>query len=113
MKNTFLLFIFIIASCKAVNQQSAQLDINKMKIVVWQLMQVDDYYTRISLLDSTWRINRKNVELYQQVFNLNKIDRVDFYNTMNYLERHPIEFKRLMDSVNEVSKREKNTQRLR
>jgi hypothetical protein len=31
---------------------------------------------------------------------------------MNYLERHPIEFKRLMDSVNEVSKREKNTQRL-
>jgi hypothetical protein len=83
-----------------------------MKVVVWQLMEADDYYTRVSLLDSTWRLQRKNVEMYQQVFDLNKVDRVVFNNTINYLERHPIEFKRLMDSVNEVSKREKNIQRL-
>lgn len=113
MKNTILLFILIMSSCNVATQQSAQMDINKMKIVVWQLMQVDEYYAKVSLLDSTWKLNRKNVEMYQQVFDLNKIERATFYNTMNYLERHPVEFKRLMDSVNEVSKREKNTQRLR
>lgn len=113
MKNTILLFILIMSSCNVATQQSAQMDINKMKIVVWQLMQVDEYYAKVSLLDSTWKLNRKNVEMYQQVFDLNKIERSTFYNTMNYLERHPVEFKRLMDSVNEVSKREKNTQRLR
>jgi hypothetical protein len=112
MKNTILLFIIILSSCKAATHQSAQVDIDKMKMVVWQLMQVDEYYTRVSLVDSSWRLNRKNVEMYQQVFDLNKIDRTTFYNTMNYLERHPVEFKRLMDSVNEVSKREKNIQRL-
>lgn len=112
MRNTILLSILVLSSCKVAIQQTAQLDINKTKIIVWQLMQVDEYYTRVSLLDSTWRLNRKNVEMYQQVFDLNKVDRTAFYNTMNYLERHPIEFKRLMDSVNEVSKREKNTQRL-
>jgi hypothetical protein len=101
------------SSCNVATQQSAQMDINKMKIVVWQLMQVDEYYAKVSLLDSTWKLNRKNVEMYQQVFDLNKIERSTFYKTMNYLERHPVEFKRLMDSVNEVSKREKNTQRLR
>jgi hypothetical protein len=113
MKNTILLFILIMSSCNVATQQSAQMDINKMKIVVWQLMQVDEYYAKVSLLDSTWKLNRKNVEMYQQVFDLNKIERSTFYKTMNYLERHPVEFKRLMDSVNEVSKREKNTQRLR
>ena len=48
--------------------------------------------------------------MYQQIFNLNKVDRIEFYNTINYLERHPIEFKQLMDSVSEVSKREKRDQ---
>jgi hypothetical protein len=113
MKNTILLGLLVLSSCKVATQQSGQLDINKMKIVVWQLMQVDEYYARVSLVDSTWILNRKNVEMYQQVFDLNKVDRTTFYNKMNYLERHPIEFKQLMDSVNEVSKREKNTQRLR
>ena len=45
--------------------------------------------------------------MYQQIFDLNKVDRVAFYHTIDYLERHPIEFKQLMDSANEVSKREK------
>lgn len=112
MKNSILIVMLVLSSCKIATQPSAQLDINKMKIIVWQLMQVDDYYTKVSLADSTWRLNKKNIEMYQQVFDLNKIDRTEFYNTMNYLERHPIQFKRLMDSVNEVSKREKNTQRL-
>jgi len=112
MRNSILISLLILASCKSGQQKIEKLDINTMKVLVWQLMEADDYYTRVSLLDSTWRLQRKNVEMYQQVFDLNKVDRVVFNNTINYLERHPIEFKRLMDSVNEVSKREKNIQRL-
>jgi hypothetical protein len=70
-------------------------------------MQADEYYTRVSLVDSTWKIDKKNVEFYQQIFDLNKVDRVEFYNTIDYLQKHPIEFKELIDSVNELSKREK------
>ena len=81
-----------------------------MKVIVWQLMQADEYYSRASLLDTTWKLSKKNVQMYQQIFNLNKVDRIEFYNTINYLERHPVEFKQLMDSVNEVSKREKRGQ---
>jgi hypothetical protein len=111
MRNTILLFILVFASCKIGQQKVEKLDINTMKVVVWQLMVADEYYNRVSSLDSTWRINKKNVEMYQQIFDLNKVDRLVFNNTIDYLERHPIEFKRLMDSVNVLSKREKNIER--
>jgi hypothetical protein len=70
-------------------------------------MQADEYYTRVAVVDSSWIADKKNIEFYQQIFDLNKVDRVEFYNTIDYLQRHPIEFKELMDSVNELSKREK------
>ena len=81
--------------------------VETMQTVVWQLMQADEYYTRVSVIDSTWKADKKNVEFYQQIFDLNKVDRVEFYKTIDYLQRHPIEFKELIDSVNELSKREK------
>jgi hypothetical protein len=84
-----------------------RVDMKTMQTVVWQLMQADEYYSRVSVVDSTWIAEKKNIEFYQQIFNLNKVDRVEFYNTIEYLQKHPIEFKELMDSVNELSKREK------
>ena len=106
MRNVLLISLMALLSCKPTTKKENLIDINKMKVVVWQLMQADEYYTRASLLDSTWKLNKKNVQMYQQIFDLNKVDRVAFYHTIDYLERHPIEFKELMDSANEVSKRE-------
>ncbi len=104
-----ILFAFIgwSYSCSNVDQKMKRLDMKTMQKVVWQLMQADEYYTRVSIVDSTWKIRKKNIEFYQQIFDLNKVNRVDFYNTIDYLQRHPVEFKELMDSVNELSKREK------
>ena len=44
---------------------------------------------------------------YKQIFELNKVDRNDFFETLTYLQKRPIEFKELMDSTYELSKREK------
>jgi hypothetical protein len=35
------------------------------------------------------------------------VSSVQFYNTIDYLQKHPIEFKEVMDSVTALSKREK------
>ena len=107
MKNSIIVFLLALCSCQNKTAKKEQLDMNTMKTVVWQLMQTDEYFTRVSLLDSTWRLGRRNIKMYQQVFDLNKVDRVVFYNTIDFLERHPVEFRLLMDSVQEVSKREK------
>jgi hypothetical protein len=103
----WILFSCIILGCQTKSAKDRRVDMKTMQTVVWQLMQADEYYTRVSVVDSTWKADKKNIEFYQQIFDLNKVDRVEFYNTINYLQRHPIEFKELMDSVNELSKREK------
>jgi hypothetical protein len=108
MRKALSILLICLASCHTSDEKKQLLPNEKMKQVIWQLMQVDEYYTRKSITDSTWRIQKKNLALYQQVFDLNKIDRKQFYTTVDYLERHPIEFKVLMDSVGEVSKREKS-----
>ena len=97
----------ILLGCSTPSAKDKRVDMKTMQTVVWQLMQADEYYTRVAVVDSTWVADKKNVEFYQQIFDLNKVDRVEFYNTIDYLQRHPIEFKELMDSVNELSKREK------
>ncbi len=80
-----------------------------MQQTVWQLMQVDEYLTRQIQTDTTIQPSLKKAQFYQQVFNINKVDRVQFYTTMDYLGKHPVEMKVLMDSVEALSKREKLT----
>jgi hypothetical protein len=103
----FIVLSFILWGCQTKSAKDKLVDRRTMQTVVWQLIQADEYYTRVSVIDSTWKIDKKNIEFYQQIFDLNKVDRVEFYNTIDYLQRHPIEFKELIDSVNELSKREK------
>ena len=97
----------VLLGCSTPSPKDKRVDMKTMQTVVWQLMQADEYYSRVSVVDSTWKADKKNIEFYQQIFDLNKVDRVEFYNTIDYLQKHPIEFKKLMDSVNELSKREK------
>ena len=106
MKKLIILSCIIIG-CSTPSAKDKRVDKKTMQRVVWQLMQADEYYTRVAVVDSSWIADKKNIEFYQQIFDLNKVDRVEFYNTIDYLQRHPIEFKELMDSVNELSNREK------
>jgi hypothetical protein len=83
------------------------LPIKTMQQTVWQLMQVDEYLSRRIETDTTIKPSLEKAKYYQRVFNLNKVDRVQFYATMDYLDKHPVELKALMDSVEALSKREK------
>lgn len=108
MKYIYIIIsIVLLSSCTQENKKDTEIPLDKMKVVIWQLMKADEYFTRKSFADSTWKNTRRNVQFYQQVFDLNKVDRVQFYKQINYLESHPVEFKVLMDSVSELSKREK------
>jgi hypothetical protein len=80
---------------------------DKMKVVLYQLMKADEYYTRSVSADTAMQLEKRNIQFYKQIFELNKVDRNDFYATLTYLQKRPIEFKELMDSAYELSKREK------
>jgi hypothetical protein len=102
-----LLLTVLLISCGEKSKEGNSIPIDKMKVVVFQLMKADEHFSRVSAADTTWSIQHKNVAYYQKIFDFNKVDRVQFYKQMEYLEMHPIEFKIMMDSVNELSKREK------
>ena len=110
MKNTILLSLLFLSACasKQTNKESL-LPISTMQQTVWQLMKVDEYLSRQIQADTTIQTSLLKAQYYQRVFNLNKVDRVQFYATMNYLDKHPEEMKTLMDSVEALSKRENLT----
>jgi hypothetical protein len=108
MKKTIILGILFLAACTSSETKKGMLlPIKTMQQTVWQLMQVDEYLTRQIQTDTTIQPSLRKAEYYQRVFNLNKVDRVQFYTTMDYLDKHPVEMKVLMDSVEALSKREK------
>jgi hypothetical protein len=99
--------VFLIACSSKKTDKLAILPIKTMQQTVWQLMQVDEYLSRRIETDTTIKPSLEKAKYYQRVFNLNKVDREQFYATMDYLDKHPVELKALMDSVEALSKREK------
>jgi hypothetical protein len=110
MKKPIIIGILFLAACASSDTKKGKLlPFKTMQQTVWQLMQVDEYLTRQIQTDTTIEPSLKKAQYYQQVFHLNKVDRVQFYTTMDYLDKHPVEMKVLMDSVEALSKREKLT----
>jgi hypothetical protein len=108
MKNIILLSLLFLSACASKqSKKEVLLPIQTMQQTVWQLMQVDEYLLRKIQTDTTIQPSVQKAQYYQKVFNLNKVDRVQFYATMEYLDKHPVEMKELMDSVEALSKREK------
>ena len=108
MKNIILLSLLFLSACASKqSKKEVLLPIQTMQQTVWQLMQVDEYLLRKIQTDTTIQPSVQKAQYYQRVFNLNKVDRVQFYATMEYLDKHPREMKELMDSVEALSKREK------
>lgn len=100
--------IVLITACNTEKTSTETLlPVETMQKTVWQLMQVDEYLSRQLQVDTTKEPSLEKAKYYQRVFNLNKVDRVQFYKTMDYLDKHPVEMKLLMDSVEALSKREK------
>jgi hypothetical protein len=108
MKKVISIAFLLLGACSSKKAENeAILPIKTMQQTVWQLMQVDEYLSRQIQSDTTVKPSLEKAQYYQRVFNLNKIDRVQFYATMAYLDKHPVEMKVLMDSVEALSKREK------
>ena len=107
MRKLCIVLCLFAISCQDKEQLENKVPFDKMKVVLYQLMKADEYYTRTVSADSTMQKERKNIQFYKQIFEMNKVNRDDFFATLTYMQKRPIEFKVLMDSAYELSKREK------
>ncbi len=102
-----VLISFITISCwSSANKEI--LGIDSMKVVMWDMMKVDELYLRIVAKDSTARKRNENVHLYKEVLLLHKVRKGQFDSSYKFYEAHPVQFKILIDSLEAFSTREKN-----
>ena len=104
-----LITIFI--SCG--KNHNSILSVNEMKIVMWDMFNADNWYNQIAIKDSTAFKNRKNVALYQQVFQKDGVTREQFYTSYKYYQSHPDKMKVLLDSVEAYGERARNKKEIK
>ena len=97
----------LLAACKG-NSNEQLLDINQMKVIVWDMLKADELNTVQQAKDSTLRLQKKNLEYYENIFAYHKISRKTFYKAFSYYEAHPLQMKELLDSIDQYATRERN-----
>ena len=94
-------------ACTPAAGKKKPIAIDKMKLVMWDLMKAGEWHTFIIVKDSTLKNKKEDIRLFEQVFALHSITKDQFYNSYKYYEAHPVEFKILIDSVDAFAIREK------
>ncbi len=102
----YTLFVLIFASCSS-NKKT--IPIQKMKLVMWDIINADEWMKFAAAKDSTISIKKENIALYNKIFALHKISKDEFYNSYSYYENHPNEMKILLDSISAFGIKKRDT----
>ena len=101
-----MLIASILIACSGHNKP---LPIQKMKVVMWDVVNADEWMKFASIKDSTIAIKKENIALYNKIFALHKITKDEFYSSYNYYENHPNEMKILLDSISAYGIKKRDT----
>jgi Domain of unknown function (DUF4296) len=78
---------------------------SKMEMVIWQMMQADEFFTNYVMKDSAKNTTAERTKLYQQVFALNKITKEDFRKSYEFYIRRPEISRPMFDSLSAKASR--------
>jgi hypothetical protein len=81
------------------------LSVNNMKLVMWDMIQVDEFAPTYIAKDTTRDLKMETSRLYQKVFAVHKIDSATFFKSFEYYKQHPLDYKILLDSLSDFAKR--------
>jgi hypothetical protein len=105
----FLLIIFSLHGCTQTNEiPDDVIPKSKMKTVLWQLMQSDEFVTYVILKDTGKNIEKERIKLYHQVLELNKVSKDEFKKSYQYYLSHPEISKVMFDSLSARASRERD-----
>jgi len=100
----FCIVIFLV-SCSSKNEKIISL--SDMKVIIWDMMCAENYYSYMTVSDTTFLQKKKNLQLYNQVFHFHDVSKEQFYNSYTYYEKHPDDMKVLFDSIEAFGSRVK------
>ncbi|CAN5656228.1 hypothetical protein BH10BAC3_BH10BAC3_04640 [soil metagenome] len=103
-----LVVVFFLCSCwQAKPGRDGILSINAMKLVMWDMVQVDEFASVYVKKDTIRNLQKETNILYQKVFALHKIDSATFFKSFYYYKKYPDNYKILLDSLNAFASRER------
>jgi hypothetical protein len=102
-----LIFFFAFAACTTEDTRVPKdiLPADKMKIIVWDMMQAGAYASYLKEQDSS--IKSLNTAYLAEVLKLHNISKADFFKSFNFYQAHPILNQQLFDSVSAYGQRQK------
>jgi hypothetical protein len=99
MQKPILFFIlFFLLSCNN-KLPKGILEEKKMEKVLWDILKVDTYSKTYIAKDSTKNAAIENAKMQQQIFDLHKITKDQFYKSYNYYLANGDLIKPLLDSI--------------
>lgn len=104
----FLILLGVAGCWKQGPGKRGVLSINEMKLVLWDVMQADEFAVTYIPKDSTLNLERETNRLYQKVFLLHKTDSAQFFKSFDYYRNHPDHYRVLIDSLQAYSNRERD-----
>lgn len=103
----------ILLSCSSKKIPAHVLKINDMRLIMWDMMKMDEYYIRKTATDTLHKLDKENFKMYEQVFTSYGINKKIFYDSYAYYEANPTLFKELIDSVETLSTKQKTASYLK
>lgn len=107
MKRSVAVLVLFCLAATACRSDKKRLEPETMKVVMWDLMKIDELYTRMAAQDTTLRNTKEFLRLYEEVYALHHITKKQFDDTYHYYESRPVEMKALLDSVDAYANRER------
>ena len=100
-------FAILVFSCAGKSKKMDLLPFDTLKVVVWDMLNAEEFNNVLITKDSTLKNSRNNLKLYQQVFFIHHVSKEQFYYSYEFYEQHPDRFKLLMDSVSAYAPRQR------
>ena len=101
-----MLILLFFSNCSGNNDIPENiLSQEKMRKVMWDMICADEFVTTyIWKNDSSINRLAESTNLYEQIFSIHEISRVQYQNSLAYYRKHPDMLKTIVDSLNEKQK---------
>jgi hypothetical protein len=90
---------FLLISCSKSKVPSGILEPEKMQLVLWDYIRADVFANEFIRKDSSKNVELESARLQQQVFQLHKVTKEQFYKSYQYYLTHQLIMKEMMDTM--------------
>jgi hypothetical protein len=103
-----IILTIVLSGCGNKNKAPAGvLNKEKMTVVMWDLLEANSYTQQYLRRDTLKNSSIENMKMQQQIFNLHKVTKEDFYKSYDYYSTQPDQMKTLLDSIVALGERNK------